>query len=77
MNFQRVTKIAKACLRLSLLSLAAVGAHAQPKQRPNIALVLADDLGWKDVGYQGSDFYEPPNIDRLAKAVVSHNFVCL
>ncbi|MCA9267977.1 MAG: sulfatase [Planctomycetales bacterium] len=30
-------------------------------------LIFADDLGWKDVGYQGTDFYETPNIDRLAK----------
>lgn len=35
---------------------------------PNIVLIFADDLGWKDVGYQGSDFYETPNLDRLAKA---------
>ncbi|MCU0918471.1 MAG: sulfatase-like hydrolase/transferase, partial [Planctomycetes bacterium] len=34
---------------------------------PNIILIFADDLGWKDVGYQGSDFMETPNIDRLAK----------
>jgi arylsulfatase A-like enzyme len=33
---------------------------------PNIILIFADDLGWKDVGYQGSDFHETPNIDRLA-----------
>ncbi|MCA9127370.1 MAG: sulfatase, partial [Planctomycetales bacterium] len=36
-------------------------------ERPNIVLVFADDLGWKDVGYQGSDFMETPNLDRLAQ----------
>jgi arylsulfatase A-like enzyme len=34
---------------------------------PNIVLIFADDLGWKDVGYQGSDFMETPNLDRLTK----------
>ena len=33
---------------------------------PNIVLVLVDDLGWMDLGCQGSTFYETPNIDRLA-----------
>jgi len=42
-------------------------AAAAGKTRPNIVLIFADDLGWKDVGYQGSDFYETPNIDRLAR----------
>lgn len=51
--------------------LVAAVATAQPAprrdSRPNIVLVLADDLGWRDVGYQGTDFYETPNIDRLAQ----------
>ncbi|MBI4891588.1 MAG: sulfatase [Acidobacteria bacterium] len=34
-------------------------------EKPNILFVLADDLGWKDTGFNGSDFYETPNLDRL------------
>lgn len=33
---------------------------------PNVIVVLVDDLGWIDLGCQGSDFYRTPNIDRLA-----------
>jgi arylsulfatase A-like enzyme len=35
--------------------------------KPNIVFILIDDLGWKDVGYMGSDYYETSNTDRLAK----------
>ncbi len=33
---------------------------------PNIVFFYIDDLGWGDVGFNGSTFYETPNIDRLA-----------
>lgn len=34
--------------------------------KPNFVFILADDLGWTDLGVQGSKYYESPNIDRLA-----------
>jgi arylsulfatase A-like enzyme len=33
--------------------------------KPNIIMILIDDMGWKDLSCTGSDFYETPNIDRL------------
>ena len=35
-------------------------------EKPNIVFVLIDDMGWKDLSCCGSEFYETPNIDRLA-----------
>lgn len=40
----------------------------QPElQQPNILFILADDYGWRDTGATGSDYYETPNIDRVAQ----------
>ncbi len=33
---------------------------------PNIVFILIDDMGWMDLACQGSEFYETPNLDRLA-----------
>lgn len=43
-----------------------VAQPVQAAERPNILFILLDDFGWRDTAYMGSDFYETPNIDRLA-----------
>jgi arylsulfatase A-like enzyme len=42
---------------------------AEATQPPNIIYILADDLGWEDVGFHGSDI-KTPNLDRLAETGV-------
>lgn len=41
--------------------------HANAAKQPNILFIFLDDFGWRDTSYMGSDFYETPHLDKLAK----------
>src|SRR5438034_9444774 len=45
----------------------AAGTASRP---PNVVLILADDLGWADLGCYGSTFHRTPHLDQLAAAGV-------
>lgn len=56
---------------MGCLILLCVGCNTSVKEEqqarpPNIVFILADDLGWRDLGCMGSRFYETPYIDQLA-----------
>lgn len=47
-------------------------------EKPNIIFILADDLGYTDVGCYGSRYYETPHIDRMASQGMrfTHGYTC-
>jgi len=51
-----------------LLIICSFASAAAPQ--PNFLFILADDLGWRDLGCYGSPFYETPSLDGLAASGV-------
>ena len=49
-----------------LFGAAILPALCRAAEKPNFVFILVDDLGWADVGCNGSSFYETPNVDLLA-----------
>ncbi len=50
---------------LLIAGLALISCSKEPQQK-NVLFILADDYGYNDMSYRGSQFYETPNIDRIA-----------
>ena len=63
MNNQIIKKLSFLLLLMLLNS-----CNKESLEKPNIVLIVADDLGWSDLSYMGSEYYETPNIDKLSKS---------
>src|SRR4030066_1995939 len=58
--------ISVGAVSLAMPGRAGSATQSSPKRRPNFVFIFIDDMGWKDLGFMGSRYYETPNIDKLA-----------
>ena len=51
---------------LLVLTVLALACQNERTRLPNIVLIVADDLGWKDLAFMGSHYFDTPGLDKLA-----------
>jgi arylsulfatase A-like enzyme len=49
-----------------VVAIAAEETTSKPVTKPNVILIMADDLGWGDTGYNGNKVIKTPHLDKMA-----------
>ena len=75
MNFLNpVKRLSYSCLAITFLLVTWTCQPDKPlNSKPNIILIMADDMGWGDAGFQGNDTILTPNLDKLAGDGIKFN----
>ena len=62
----------------AIIFLCALTISAPAAERPNVILILADDLGWADLGCYGSKYHRTPHLDRFAASAarITQAYAC-
>ena len=63
----------RTCLVAALFVFFAHLAGAEAADRPNVVLVMCDDLGWGDVGFNGNEIIQTPHLDEMAASGMTFN----
>jgi len=63
-----------ATLTLLLPGLGGLGRTAAPAAKPNIVIVMADDMGWRDTGYRGNPIVKTPHLDDMASKGIQFEY---
>ena len=58
---------------LCLITIALGLSGARSSEKPNIILIMCDDLGWGDVGFEGNKVIRTPHLDAMAKVGMKFN----
>ena len=66
MNRREFLKSVTACAAVSSLAHVTLGSQS-PKKKPNIVFIVADDLGYGDLGCYGQEKIKTPRLDKMAR----------
>src|SRR6476646_5788630 len=59
-------ELSRSVLLFAVTALVITPLHAADLSKQHLVIILADDLGWSDLGCYGADLHETPHLDRLA-----------